>query len=96
MTFPTEAEAREFIRSTTIDIKIEKVSVIPTTHGYWTITSAKESERPAKTCSICGESFREFKNNAQPINGGGCCNYCDDHVVTPARLALSRQQRANS
>ena len=88
MTFPTEAEAREFLaRHAQTHPAATDAAVIPTTHGYWTVTGKEESERPAKTCSICGETFREFANNAQPINEGRCCNYCDDTVViaTPDR-----------
>ena len=90
MTFPTEIEAREFIAR--MGIPREGSVVIPTTHGYWVITSAKEAQQPAKVCSICDQPFREFPNNAQPVNGGNCCAYCDDHVVTPARIALARNR----
>jgi len=84
MTYPTETQARECLAQ----INASAV-VIPTTHGYWAITSPTEAEKPAKLCSICGESFREFPNNARPVNDGQCCAYCDDHVVTPARIALA-------
>ena len=78
MTFPTEAMAREF--ATNLNVT---VPVMPTTHGYWTFGIRREP----KTCSICGEQFFEFGNNALPVNDGRCCNYCDDHMVTPARIA---------
>jgi hypothetical protein len=87
MTFPTEALAREFLAQMTPQQEANVV-VVPTTHEHWAITSPREAKRRAKTCSICGGSFHEFPNNAQPINSGCCCAYCDDHVVTPARIAL--------
>ena len=37
-------------------------------------------------CSICGEEYRGFGNNADPINNGRCCDICDDIKVIPARL----------
>jgi hypothetical protein len=100
MTFSTEAQASEMLAQTNIravfsfgpdTAVVIPAVVIPTTHGHWAITSAAESKRRAKTCSICGESFREFANNAQPVNDGRCCAYCDDHVVIPARIALARR-----
>lgn len=39
------------------------------------------------TCSICGkEIVDEFSNNAEPVNSGRCCGYCNRTVVLPARL----------
>jgi hypothetical protein len=95
MTFPTEAEAREHI-ARLMATMTGAVAVIPTTHGYWAVTSLEEAEKPAKICSICQEPFREYACNAQPINNGRCCAYCDDHVVTPARIALMRQEEDNA
>ena len=85
MTFSTEAEAREFLQRM-MPQREPDVAVIPTTNEHWVITSSKEADRPAKICSICHQPFREFTNNAMPINGGRCCAYCDDHVVTPTRI----------
>jgi hypothetical protein len=90
MTFPTELEARAFVASF-LPGTGDAVAVIPTTHGYWTLTSPVQLKRPANVCSICGESFREPPCNARPVNDGGCCAYCDDHVVTPVRIAAVRQ-----
>ena len=39
-----------------------------------------------KKCSICGEYFEEFGNNAYPINDGTCYDKCNEEVVIPARL----------
>ena len=41
-----------------------------------------------KTCSICGEEYEGFGNNAQPVNDGRCCDKCNFTVVIPARLKL--------
>jgi len=87
MTFSTEEQARHFFAQLTQIGKITNVVVIPTTHGHWTVTHAKALREPVKVCSICGETFTEFSNNARPINDGRCCAYCDDHVVIPARIA---------
>ena len=39
------------------------------------------------TCSICGKEIKgEFSNNAQPVNDGRCCSYCNANVVIPARI----------
>ena len=40
------------------------------------------------TCSICGELYDHYGNNAQPINDGRCCYDCNAQQVVPARLAL--------
>ena len=90
MTFPTEAEAREFIAQMMPQVEADVV-IIPTTHGHWAITSPREAKRPAKICSICQQPFHEFTNNAKPVNGGRCCAYCDEHVVIPARMAQAEQ-----
>lgn len=99
MTFPTEAEAQAFLRRIGAPLATghptNTAVVIPATHGYWVITDPKESEQPAKICCICGEAFHEFPCNALPVAEGGCCAYCDDHVVTPARIRLVRQRGAS-
>lgn len=91
MTFETEAEAREFL-TRMIPHAEPLAAVIQTTHAHWCITSAREAARPPKFCSICQQPFREFKNNARPITEGHCCAYCDDHVVTPARIELANAE----
>lgn len=98
MTFPTEAETRKFLAKMRIDLghfrsmpqRESNVVVVPTTHGHWVITGAEEAQRPAKICSICYQPFPEFGNNAQPVNDGDCCSYCDDNVVIPARMARAK------
>jgi hypothetical protein len=68
-----------------------------TRQAYTTLKQAKayaESLKTVPACSICGgplydiASDKTWKggNNAQPINGGRCCDHCDMTVVIPARL----------
>ena len=40
-------------------------------------------------CSICGEEYNHWGNNAYPINNGRCCDKCDEAVVIPERIARS-------
>lgn len=89
MTFATAKEAQDFLTNKIWPADEQsktKAVAIQTTHGHWAITSVRQLDKPPLTCSICGEQFHEFPNNAQPINDGRCCAYCDDHVVTPARM----------
>ena len=48
-------------------------------------------------CSICQLPYEEFGNNAEPINDGRCCNFCNNTVVVPVRLrrfqVLREEQR---
>lgn len=37
-------------------------------------------------CSICGKHYKGYGNNAQPINDGRCCNYCNSTLVVPKRI----------
>ena len=37
-------------------------------------------------CSICKQQFYGYGNNAQPVNNGRCCAYCNDMIVIPARM----------
>ena len=39
-------------------------------------------------CSICNEEFDGFGNNAEPINDGRCCDFCNFAMVIPARLEM--------
>lgn len=43
--------------------------------------------KPAK-CSICGQPYYGWGNNAQPVNAGRCCDVCNTTAVIPARLQL--------
>lgn len=51
-------------------------------------------------CSICGEEYFGYGNNAQPVNDGRCCDECNLNIVIPARDFLinrenERGKRAN-
>lgn len=37
-------------------------------------------------CSICGKEYQGYGNNAQPVNKGRCCDYCNCTVVIPRRI----------
>ena len=37
-------------------------------------------------CSICGEEYEGWGNNAYPINNGRCCDCCNNNLVIPARF----------
>ncbi len=39
-----------------------------------------------KICSICGKTFEEYGNNAQPVNNGVCCDKCNLEIVVPRRI----------
>lgn len=41
-------------------------------------------------CSICGEEFDGFGNNAQPVKDGLCCDFCNEKVVIPTRILNGR------
>ena len=45
----------------------------------------RELDQPLTKCSICGEEFKGFGNNAEPINNGRCCDECNADVII-ARL----------
>ena len=46
-----------------------------------------------KGCTICRRDYDEYGHEAWPINGGRCCNYCNDTVVIPARIRLAKKER---
>jgi len=89
MIFPTKADARAFAKRMGV-LHDRHLLIVRTTHEHWTIIRRRRLQ-VTQICSICGESFPEPSNNAQPVNEGRCCAYCDDHVVTLARVAESRR-----
>ena len=48
---------------------------------------SKIEARP-KLCSICQTPFTGYGNNPEPVNGGRCCDDCNQNVVIPARINL--------
>lgn len=45
------------------------------------------------TCSICGNIYTHWGNNAQPINNGRCCDNCNYMKVLPARIDEMRMKQ---
>lgn len=39
-----------------------------------------------KKCCICGKTFIEHANNAEPIRKGICCNLCNQRFVINSRI----------
>lgn len=39
-------------------------------------------EREHHVCSICGDDYFGFGNNAWPVNDGRCCDPCNTIVIT--------------
>jgi len=39
-------------------------------------------------CSICEKEYVGYGNNAEPINSGRCCDYCNSYEVVPKRFEL--------
>lgn len=39
-----------------------------------------------KICSVCGKEMDDYGHNAEPVNKGRCCRYCNFSIVLPARL----------
>ncbi len=44
-------------------------------------------------CSICGEYFDGWGNNAWPINDGVCCDFCNMVEVLPARISTAYRKK---
>lgn len=45
-------------------------------------------DQEVKSCSICGEDYIGYGNNAEPVNNGRCCDDCNNEEVIPARLKI--------
>ena len=45
--------------------------------------------RKKKICSVCYRKYKEFGNNASPINIGTCCDKCNGLVII-ARINLTK------
>lgn len=48
----------------------------------------KEIKNKTEKCSICGDKYVGFGNNADPVNKGRCCDLCNTKVVIPVRISL--------
>jgi len=45
-------------------------------------------------CSICGDTFEGFGNNADPINNGRCCDDCNVNHVVAVRFKIMKVRDA--
>lgn len=45
-------------------------------------------------CSICGKEIKGFGNNASPFKRSECCDRCNNLIILPLRLFLSKKQSA--
>ena len=43
-----------------------------------------------KKCCICGKTFIERANNAEPVRKGICCDSCNSRYITHTRLLISK------
>ena len=43
-----------------------------------------------KKCCICGKTFIEYANNAEPIRKGVCCDSCNSRFIIHTRLLASK------
>ena len=46
-------------------------------------------------CSICGQNYEGYGNNAHPINDGRCCDECNATIVVPTRMQNHIEGRRN-
>jgi len=58
-----------------------------------------ESQKVSK-CSICGNVYTGYGNNAEPINDGRCCDTCNGLVIEQRmhnmRRSLRRDYRSDN
>lgn len=47
----------------------------------WNERKYQEKLLKQKICSICYSKYKEFGNNAEPINMGTCCDSCNRLVI---------------
>jgi len=58
--------------------------------------AGKEEQAQAK-CSVCGDEYRGYSNNAWPMNDGTCCDDCNEAAVIPARVrSIMEHARADA
>lgn len=63
-------------------MKITKKNFIKHKHKNYAFVEEKKKE----VCSICGEKYDGYGNNAVPMAKGRCCDSCNEFFVVPARL----------
>ena len=77
----TEDECAEFIDSNGLWDDAEIYTIMPDDPNY-----LKEEAAEKKICSICGEEYEGWGNNAWPVNDGTCCDSCNYLFVLPERI----------
>lgn len=77
----TEDECAEFIDSNGLWDDAEIYTIMPDDPNY-----LKEEAEEKKICSICGEEYEGWGNNAWPYNDGRCCDSCNYLFVLPERI----------
>lgn len=50
--------------------------------------------KKGEVCSICGQKFYNYGNNARPLNDGRCCDICNMALVIPMRQYFMRKYNA--
>ncbi len=54
----------------------------------------KELLASINKCSICNHNdIGEYGNNAEPINSGRCCDWCNNEFVIPKRLENMKEDQ---
>lgn len=64
----------------------------------WCPTPEEISQEPrerCQLCSLCGQHYSGYGNNAYPANYGRCCDICYWMIVLPARHLAVRTGRRN-
>ena len=62
-------------------------------------TNTKIRSKAMKKCSICKQPIQPDPSgwskghNAEPINKGRCCWFCNDAIVTPKRISQYIERR---
>ena len=46
----------------------------------------------SKTCCICGQVITGYGNNPDPFRGTLCCDWCNNVLVTPARIIIGARR----
>lgn len=46
------------------------------------------ADSPTGRCCLCGNTYVNYGNNAQPLDNGRCCDMCNMTKVIPARMSM--------